>query len=468
MNPYPHQLGGIDFILSRGGSGGLMFDVGLGKTWTALMCYEKLKEKDPTLRLLVVCPLSLLEHTWLDHVKKLYPAWTYSNLRDDKHWKESDVSVINFDNIIRKSTLNKITTLISHGNWMCVIDESSRLKDPKSLTTKTMIFLRDKFKYRIVMSGTPAPNSEAEYWAQLEFIERGSLHPSYFAFRNTYFYLSDPKGRPLSAMPNREAMSQLFRRGARYVPVKSKRPELMNRIGKYVKFAKKEDCLKDLPEALEEIRDVELSQYERSVYNEMKRHLVIEIEKEQISANNALTKLLKLREVCSGFVINENQKNIPICINATIPTKLKIFKDLLEEIGSEQAIVWINFHFEAECIENLLRDMGKTYSTLHGKTTDRDQSINDFKSGASQFIICHPLSAGHGLNLQNAHISIHYSLNYSHEQKVQTEGRIHRSGQTSKCLFIYLICKNTIEEDIWDVLTNKKEAVQILEGYLKK
>lgn len=465
MKPFIHQEKAVDFILSRGGSGGIMFDIGLGKTWTALMVYERLKEKNTHLKLLVVCPLSLLTHTWIDHIKRLYPQLTYCNLRDEKHWKECDVSVINFESLIRNKSLEAVDVLISHGDWMCVIDESSKMKDHKSLTTKTLIYLRQKFKHRIVMSGTPAPNTELEYWSQLEFIERGSLHPSFFAFRNSYFYLADSKGKPLQAIQSREGMSQMFKRGARYVPIKGKQEELMKRIGKYCIFAKKEDCLKDLPEAVEQIRDVELNQEERKAYKEMKRHLVAEIEKEKVSANNALTKLLKLREITSGFIINDQKQNIPI--QTTSSSKMNVLKDLINEIGSEQAIIWGHFSWEIDQIVRTLFDMGKTVATLYGKTVDRDESIKRFKECSVQFLVAHPLSGGHGLNLQHCHICIYYSINYSHEEMVQSAGRIHRNGQMEKCLFVYLLAKDTIDQDIWEILNKKKNAVQILEGYLK-
>jgi len=235
------------------------------------MVFEKLKEANASLRLLVICPLSLLHHTWISHVKELYPTWTYANLRDDKHWKEADVSVINFENVIRKSTLTKLKALLSSGDWMVVIDESQRMKDYRSATTKTLLSLRDSFKHRICMSGSPAPNSEVEHWGAMEFIERGSLNKSFFGFRNTYFYLSDSKGRPLQSIPSREAMMTMFKRGAKYVPIKSKQEELMNRIGQYVIYAKKEDVLKNLPDAVEQIRDVELSAEERKAYKDMKK-----------------------------------------------------------------------------------------------------------------------------------------------------------------------------------------------------
>lgn len=465
MKLYPHQEKGIDFILSKGGSGGIMFDIGLGKTWTVLMVYANLKETNPTLRLLVVCPLSLLTHTWIEHVKMLYPTWTYSNLRDDNHWKESDVSVINFENIIRKPTLIKVEALISCGDWMCVVDESSRMKDHKSLTTKTLLYLRDKFKYRVVMSGTPAPNTELEYFSQMRFISNESFPKSFFQFRNTYFYLSDRKGNPLFCAPSREAMAQIFKRGGRYIPIKGKQEELMKRIGEYAIFAKKEDCLKDLPEALEEIRDVELNADERRAYKEMKRHLVVQIRDEEISANNALVRLLKLRECTSGFFINDNGTSI--AINTGLSSKLKALKELIEEIGKEQAIIWIHFTWESHAIQDLLSNMGLSFTTLTGETKDRDDSISQFKDGRAQFLVVHPLSGGHGLNLQHCHICIYFSIDYSHETMVQSRGRVYRNGQLEKCLFIYLLAKDTIDFDVWDILNKKKEAVSVLEEYLK-
>ena len=106
---------------------------------------------------------------------------------------------------------------------------------------------------------------------------------------------------------------------------------------------------------------------------------------------------------------------------------------------------------------------------VNGKVTDeqKNEAIQKFKNGEIQYLIANPLSVSYGLTLTNCNYSIYYSLSYSWEQLSQSISRIHRISQKNACFYYYLLCKNTIDEVIYKVLTKKGKEEDIVKEFLK-
>ena len=88
-------------------------------------------------------------------------------------------------------------------------------------------------------------------------------------------------------------------------------------------------------------------------------------------------------------------------------------------------------------------------------------------------LLCHPASAGYGLNLQQgSHIMVWFGLPWSLEQYQQAIGRLHRQGQEHTVICHHIICDGTIDENVLLALQNKnatqKSLLDALKGYLKE
>jgi SNF2 family DNA or RNA helicase len=462
---YKHQEDAVNFLLKRKGSGALFMDCGTGKTRATIEAYLRLRQVAPGLKLLIIAPLSLLNAAWREDVKK-FSSLTFRNLHDEgipDAWI-SDVWVMNYESFIVKRNFEKLHSYLYKHPVMLVCDESSRMKNHQSKTTKALIALRDHAKYRVILSGCPAPNSELEYWAQSEFVQRGLLHPSFFAFRNSYFHLA--RGKQVANLHgqtiSRLAMREMMRTGFKYEITDLNRKRLMDRISPYCYWAKKDECL-DLPETVDETREVELGTKQRKAYNEMKRHLITEISGSDITASVALTKLMKLRELASGFAFDEFGKAQEIGESA----KLTEMDNLIEDLGRQPVIVWGNFHWEIEKLVALLSRHGEV-TTLYSGTPDRDYSISRFQDGQARYLVANPHSAAHGLTFTNSSTEVFFSLDYSYESYMQAKARIHRIGQTNKCTYMHLVARDTIDQDIMSVLARKGDMNDILYGMVEK
>lgn len=487
MSLFKHQKEAIDFIISRGGSGALYHDMGVGKTRTAIEIFGELRKKEPRLKMIVIAPISLLKAAWGEDIKR-FSDFKFCNIRTAPWVIEherypfdmtEEIFAVNYEYLISEKKFSALMKTIKNSNvpWLCVLDESSRIKNHKAQITKALLKTVDLFKHRIVMSGTPAPNSEMEYWPQIQFVAPGVLGWSMTAFRVKFFHLVNRySGQVIpAAFTSRQQAAEIFRK-CEYRITPKKREELMGIIAPYCHVAKKKDCL-DLPEMIDEIRLVSMDAMQKKYYEKMRRDLVIWIRESAIAAPMALTKIGKLRQITSGFVYNAAGEafeiNEPKICNVTGDTpialeignpKLKELFDIIEEAGNQPIIIWIHFHWEQiKICHELYQRFGEgSVVTLSSLTKNRDESIEAFKSGKARFLVAHPASAAHGLTFVNCSLQIFFSLDFSWEKYEQAKARIHRAGQTNKCTYVHILCDDTIDQDILEILKNKGNAQEIL------
>lgn len=467
---FAHQEAAAAFIIGRRGSGCLFHEMGTGKTRTALEIFKRSLLYNPEIRALVIAPVSLLEAAWGEDNDR-FAGLPFLNLR--KKGIPADVSagtlcVLNYESLIQKKTLAAVKSmLIKQGPWLCFVDESSRLKNNRSITTETILSLRSLLAGRVVLSGTPAPNSETEYWGQLEFVSPNIFGSSFSKFKNSYFHLEDRDGKPIftnGMTMTRTMMQELYKkRGARYAINEANQRLLAERIAPVCHYAKKEECL-DLPEEMDESRQVELGVKQRRIYTQMLRLLVAEINSKTVAAPFAITKLMKLREIISGFCAQEDGTILDIGENP----KLEELLSVLEELGPRQVIIWGQFTWEIEKILSALKERGHVVARLDGKVTNREKEIDLFKSGEARYLVAHPRAAAHGLTFVNADTEIFFSLDYSLETYAQARARIHRAGQTKPCTYVHLLASNTIDEDILEALRKKSGEAMLVEAMIRR
>jgi SNF2 family DNA or RNA helicase len=476
MTLYKHQQDAVQFAIDRCGKAALFHDPGLGKTLSTLEIFKHYRQQDPNLRLLVVCPLSLINAAWGEDVKK-FTDYAYIPYADLHTTDRPDIIGINFESLIVEKRFKEVQLMLANcsplhpkliGSWMICVDESSRMKNHKSMTTKALLRLAPYAKYRIVASGTPAPNSELEFWAQAKFIRNDSFPDSFFQFRNRYFHLG--RGNQVMAavhgkVMSRSMMAEIFSHGWKYMITPENRERLMATLSPLCHWVRKEDAL-DLPEKVVEIRRINLNPNEKRAYKEMLRHLVTEIKQgygknakiDQIAVQTALSRLQKLRQITSGFLYTEEHD----AVRPGRSSKMRELKNTLEEVvGGRQCIIWINYREEVAAISDLLTELELKFVTLYSETEDKEASIKAFQDGSAQILLANSQSAGHGLTFVNCSLCIYFSLSYSWEQYAQSQDRVHRIGQKNNCLYIHLLADNTIDTGIMDVL-NKKKSLQDL------
>lgn len=405
---------------------GIFADTGTGKT---LMGLELAKHYGKTL---ILCPLSVIETAWIDDCKKFYPSLRITNCwgnsrqsRINSFASDSDIYVMNYE------SYKILKNYILKGNFQCVIiDESQVMKNMSAQITSELLQLVTVIPHRFVLSGTPTPNHNLEIFTQMKFVDPEVFGNNYFGFQARYFHqdLTNPHY---------------------WYQTDEDKEAYFNRLREKSVFLKKEDCV-DLPPKVFEIKRFTLDSEQNKYYQDMLQNIRDNIN--SWSKFEFTAKLMKLREIVSGFVINKDNT-----ITDFETAKDKILASILEEIGDKPIIIWCQFQHE---IERLANDYNGV--ALTSKTKNRDDIIRQFKDGKINRLFTHPKLLGKGLTFVNCTYNIYYSLSFSYEEYRQSQDRIHRIGQENKCTYIILQGKNTIDEKIYNCLQRKANAVDEL------
>jgi SNF2 family DNA or RNA helicase len=437
-------------------------DTGTGKTITSLSIIQ-----DKACKFIVVCPKSIIKAAWVEDAKNFYQDMRVlpisRNMSADdytalyKEWNGSlpprkmtkdvvkyhlmdmaQVFVINPESF--KADIELIKKLGIQG---LILDESTIIKNPNSQITKVLTEFADALDYVYILSGKPAPNNTMDYFAQMRLIDVGLLGDSFYSFRQRYY---TPTGYL----------------GHEWLPQPGAEDEITKRISRAAIFISKEECL-DLPEKTYLVRTPEMPKEALRYYRQMEAARVVLLEDDTVTAANKLSELMKLRQITSGFVINEDGVDKPLH-----DAKIQELLDVLDQIGGKQVIIWANFQAEIRRIEHILQIQGRSVVTAYGGTKDVDKSIVDFKEGRAQYIIAHPQTLKFGVTFTNCNYAVYYSLSYSYEDYYQSHDRIYRKGQTKPCTFIFLLMQDTIDEVIYLVLQQKGTAADVIEQMIRR
>lgn len=117
-------------------------------------------------------------------------------------------------------------------------------------------------------------------------------------------------------------------------------------------------------------------------------------------------------------------------------------------------------------INNKLNDPFKHCLVLAGFNSLKDnwkEEVNKFRDSDEHKILVGTFgAAGTGLNMQVANHLIFLDLPDNYGNLVQYEDRIHRIGSEKDVHIYYLLAKNTVDIDIYNLVADKKEITDAI------
>lgn len=440
------------------------YDTRTGKTPLSLAIIYDDVTVYPTHKWLVVCPLILIDNAWLADAETFIPEIPTISCHASTPAKrlqrlntKANIYITNTESFVKyREYFDKM------GFEGCIVDESSDMKSPKSKVSKELVDFAHTVKRFYILSGTPAPNGEYEYYMQLKSIDFFCMPSSYAKFKEYYFVNTsfNPQYEKLALRPD-------------------KKDELFSTIKEHALYVDKEDVLTTPGRTFHEV-EYSLPDELKKHYNTLKNKLYIELKDGMtITAPTAAAKLNKLNQVTSGFIIDTHavkENKYYEDSNATEwylldDYRFKLLKEMLDgpDMKDEQVLIWANYRKEFELIKDLL---GERCRSVYGGTTinEKNEAIKLFKEGKVQYLIANPASADKGLTLTNAHISIYFSLNWSYELFKQSMERIYGDvrKQPKHCHYYVLIAKGTVDRILYsDVLQGKGNASYAVLNHLK-
>ena len=185
-----------------------------------------------------------------------------------------------------------------------------------------------------------------------------------------------------------------------------------------------------------------------------------------VLAQLAVTKLLRLQQIVSGFMVTEEGESLAF---DSVP-RLDRLRELVEEITpNHKLIIWCSFKKNYEMIATLLEELDIRYVMLTGEqnTKQKQEAIDEFQSEESnspRVVIANRRSGGIGVNLTAASYSIVYSRDFNLGDELQSEARNHRGGSEihDKIVQLNLCVADTVDEAVLEALNNKQKISDII------
>lgn len=419
VNLYKHQIDALNQTESMNRCA-YYLDMGLGKTFVGAEKLIRLYQGRNEQKDLLICQKSKIED-WRNHFKDFYPHEISAyDLTKKKQWGDfwnnpsgfrHQIGIINYELAWRRKELLNLK------DFTLMLDESSLIQNTKAKQTKFILKLNPENV--ILLSGTPVGGKYENLWSQLHLIG-WRISEALYNQQYVNWTLTEDDGS-----------------GIRHKIVdKSKPYKNVDRLKNKMRengaiFLKTDECF-ELPKQNIQVVNVE----KHKDYTKFIRDSYVCVDGVELIGDSKLSKLLYARQLCGGF--NQN--------------KLIAFEELVQSTN-DRLIVFYSFNIELEALKGVCKRLNKPISEINGHNKDLDAYENDSDS----VTLVQYQAGSKGLNLQKCNKIIYFTLPRLSEDFEQSKKRIHRIGQQNTCFYYLMICNGTIEEQMYEMLKQRKD-----------
>lgn len=451
---WDYQTDAYNFALAAPGNHAALFcEQGTGKTWIASAIAEKLYSRTRRTNFqfsgLIVAPLSTIQsHDGWRYVLGLTNVKVYTDFEEFKRSKSPRILLLNWEALATRRKKagrpapksRRLADFLIHHPWSFgCFDESQKMKSRNSKQSRLAGRIR-RCDYRLLLSGTPFDDlldDPQEVWAQWRF-----LNPDLFGTRWADF---DYRFLKKTGWMGKKRMFRSAKAQAKVL--KMIKPNCL-RVTKSVLGL-------DPPEYID--CPVDMLGKQRRMYEQMEEHCVIQGDNFLVTADLTIIQLVKLQQICGGFVKDDDEE-----IHEIGRAKLRKLKSVVKKTGYP-VVVFAKYIFEVDQIAQELSSGNVCVSTITGKSRrTRAETIQAFQNGKIDILVCQVKTGGVGINLQRAHQAIFYSTTFSYIDFDQAVSRIHRAGQKRRVKIFLLFCSSSIDKDIYKVIISKRNVSELI------
>lgn len=441
---YAHQAEGVRFI-ARIGNVLLADEMGLGKTLQALAVGAIDFERGIAKHILVVT-LATLKGNWEEEIAR-HTHFTCHVLSGSPKQRQrqleafdADILIVNYEQVI-----SEWERLNAMGFEVVIYDEAHAIKNRSSKRTKACFKLNGL--RQILVTGSPLLNHVDDLWALLHRLDPEEW-PSYWRFRNRYCVFGGYLGKQIVGVKHEG--------------------ELHRKLGRVMLRRLKVDTL-DLPEKQWVKYWVDLHSEQRKLYDEARteQQLTLPNSPDPMQIENALTRFLRLKEICGSAGCVDGYKDI----SAKLDRVVEIVTEIVE--GGDPVVVFTQFRAILRFLAERLEPTDIDAYQLHGgvQTHLRVPTITTWASAAEAghpaALLCMFQVGGVGLNLTAASKIVLVDKLFVPKLNDQAIDRVHRIGVdlTKPVQIIEVLCRKTIEQRIEQILERKQRVFgAVVEG----
>jgi SNF2 family DNA or RNA helicase len=430
---YHYQKEGICFAAEKGRCI-IADDMGLGKTLQAIAATELLRKESGLLSALIICPTSL-KYQWKSEIEKFtgQQAWVIEGIitkRIEQYKNDFFYKIVSYN-----TAINDIKEISDTLPDIVILDEAQRIKNFKTKISRHIKKL--KAPYSLVLTGTPLENKLEELYSIVQFTNPYTLGP-FYRFIHEH-RLTDEKGKVIGYRD-------------------------LNKIGEVLSGTmirrRKKDVLLQLPERMDKVLFVTMTEYQSEIHEEYRQHVAKLILKwhrqgflNEKDRQNLMIFLNTMRMVCdSTFILDQTTRH-----DTKIDELLNILDKVFNE-GSEKVVIFSQWERMTRIVGQELEARHIKFQYLHGgiPSTDRGKLFENFNNDPDCRIFLSTDAGGVGLNLQAASLLINLDIPWNPAVLEQRIGRIFRIGQKRNVSIINMVSTGTIENKMLGVLSFKK------------
>lgn len=412
--------------------------MGLGKTIQALVAIERARR----FPCLIVVGIKSAIGVWQQEIKK----WTgrdsvvYHGTPMDRIviWEDWDARKQPY--LITNSAMLE-ELLQKQRVWPAVIFDEYHLMGLRNKKTKTFKTVKNLRAGMIIYSsGSPVTQGPQDLWAPLHILQPKKF-PYYWPFVERHCVLfASPFGQ---------------RKIARYP---KNPPKFREMLQPFVVRRYKKDVLHQLPPKTRSVVPLTLDHLQGKLYNQINEEMMAELGSGEIVVTpSVISKIMKLRQMLvSPKLIGDSKPGIGL-------------QALLEHVRNEvsvenNVVIFTPFKEAVRLIYRSLPNSYPRYMITGGmKPDDLSDTIAKFQTSKKVGkVLIATIKSAVSFTAHAASVCYFLGQEWSHNDNVQAEDRLHRVGQKDNVRVIYFKHEHTIEEHVINTLIEKRDAASII------
>ncbi len=334
-----------------------------------------------------------------------------------------------------------------------IVDESGRVaRNPKSPRYKALNKHMPKAKIRWSLNATPAPESAADLFGQVQITCGKRLWgPSFYQWRMKYFTPADYQG-----------YTWRLQLGAFDLLMKD-----LNTVAfrapatAYTKNATTRETAVELPPKA------------RAAYLEMEKTMAVELDSigitdavDPVVAMSEAAASQKLRQIVQGYLYSTDDKGRRE-VHHMHDEKTEALAELIDSMGREPLMVCYQFDQDLENIRKIWKNV--PYLGQGISSAEASDTIARWNKREIPVMAAHPASMSHGVNLQyGGHHVAWLALPWSLDGYKQSVERLDRRGQTKPVYSHHILARDTIDQKVSAALVEKDDAQNKLIAAIRK
>ena len=427
--PYEHQKDTAAF-LTMNKKAFCFNEQGTGKTASAIWAADYLMNQGLVNRVLVICPLSIMDSAWRDDLFSFAMHRTVDVAYGGKEKRKKIINsgaefvIINYDGV------DIVKDEIAKGGFdLFIVDEATHYKNVQTKRWKTLNKLVGEDDRLWMMTGTPAAQSPEDAYGLAKMVNHLSV-PRYFSsWRDMVMW----------------KVTQF-----KYKPKENAKDIVFKALQPAIRFTK-DQCL-DLPDMTYTKRFVEMTKQQVKYYEMLRKRMVMEVAGEEVTAANAAINLNKLLQISAGAIYTDDGDTVQF----DIKNRYQALREVIDE-SSQKVLVFVPFKHTIDMLIDKLTSEGITSEVIRGDVSapKRTEIFDRFQNTPDpRVLVIQPQAAAHGVTLTAANTIVWWGPTSSLEVYAQANARIHRSGQKHKCTVIQLAGSNA-EKRIYRMLDER-------------